>query len=157
MARGGSNPGERRGGRKKGTPNKLTSERALQALMAAQTVKAVREANPNVPPLELAKDVLNRMMKVSEGAAGLFRPANPTGGTQGVENWDRFGQWVDRTIACAKELAKYQSPQLRAILVPAAAPDTNQPEKRKRFSLTIFDGGTPTARADVNDNDRKTG
>src|SRR6476660_8793988 len=33
MPRGGSKPGERRGGRKKGTPNKRTAER--QAMLAA--------------------------------------------------------------------------------------------------------------------------
>jgi len=33
MPRGGSKPGERRGGRKKGTPNRRTAER--QAILAA--------------------------------------------------------------------------------------------------------------------------
>lgn len=119
MARGGSNPGERRGGRRPGSRNKATVERELQAGVA----QVVIDANPATSPIELAKDVLGKMMKIAEGAAGLFQPKNPESGRlEGIEDWDRFGQWLDRTIVCAKELAKYQSPQFRAILVTPPPP-----------------------------------
>src|SRR6476469_8185181 len=32
-------------------------------------------------------------------------------------SWAKYGVWAERVVTCAKELAKYQSPQLRAIAV----------------------------------------
>lgn len=44
MAGGGSKPGERRGGRKKGTPNKVTAEvRTLAQKYGAQAIDALAE------------------------------------------------------------------------------------------------------------------
>lgn len=139
----GSKPGTRHG-KPKGTKNKSTIERELQA--ARDLVEQVKTGK--LDGQELAKDVLGRFMRLAEGAAGEFMPTPSAQKAQGKpenpnKDWDRFGEWVDRVIYCAKELAKYQSPALRAILVPAAPPDSNQPEKRKKFSLTIFEGGRP--------------
>lgn len=140
----GSKPGERRGGKQKGSKNKATIERELQAARALTEAVATGKLDGQ----ELAKDVLGRFMRLSEGAAGEFMPTPSAQLKQGkAENpnkdWDRFGEWVDRVIYCAKELAKYQSPALRAILVPASAPDSNQQERRKAFGLRIFEGGKP--------------
>jgi hypothetical protein len=54
MNRGGSKPGERRGGREKGSLNKATIERAL---MAEREV-----ANANEPRQKLAKDHLEELV-----------------------------------------------------------------------------------------------
>jgi hypothetical protein len=69
MPRGGSKPGERRGGRAKGTPNK----RSLPAIKAA----TILERNPNLDSLSLqrfaAAGVLTEIRKVV--AAGKYDPA----------------------------------------------------------------------------------
>lgn len=116
MARG-SAPGEYRGGRQRGTLNKATLEKLA---VAAQTIDSARRGET-----ELAKDVLERMMKLAEGAAGVNRPVTAAdvaaGRQQNPEgSWERFGEWFDRTVYCAKELAKYQSPTFKAIVGPFA-------------------------------------
>ena len=50
VAMRGSRPGERRGGRKKGTPNKKTAY--------VRAVTAAHSANPNVTPLEVMLAVM---------------------------------------------------------------------------------------------------
>ena len=140
MANGGARPGA---GRKRGGKNKATIEREINA--AAVIDRARKEGR------ELAVDVLERIMKLCEGAAGAFRPTtqrdvaagNPTNpdGNEPV-----FGQWVDRWTYCAKELAKYQSPQVKAIEQPAPPPDVNAPEDKPRLvKLRVFEGGKPVA------------
>jgi hypothetical protein len=118
----GAAPGERRGGRAKGTLNKRTTEALLKA---AQTIDAAREGR-----IELGKDVLDRMMKLAEGAASVHRPwtqADVDAGRAAAVggDWDRFGLWFDRTVFCAKELAKYQSPTFKAIAVQVT-PDVSR-------------------------------
>lgn len=108
-------------GRVKGTPNKATVERKLAA-----EIDAARAGEK-----ELGKDVLERAMRFAEGVVSLNRPEpvvveGKVSGTQGGD-WDRFGAWFDRWVFCAKELAKYQSPQLRAI---AVAPMPALPEPK---------------------------
>ena len=73
MPRGGSKPGERRGGRKKGTPNKLTAQLQAPLAQAArrydgnalQTLVAIR--------LELANVANNSQYQVAD------RPLTATG------------------------------------------------------------------------------
>jgi hypothetical protein len=136
----GSAPGERRGGRAKGTKNRTTVERELIAAEVArrQTSRAREQGH------ELAVEVMERYMREFEDGAAHFRPVaeeevaagkkpNPNG------DWAKYGEWAERVVACAKELAKYQSPQLRAIAIaPAPQPDDDKP---KRFTLTVFESG----------------
>lgn len=115
MAYGGPRP---RSGRPKGLRNKATVERELQA---ARAVTAAVETG-KLDGQELAKDVLGRFMRLAEGAAGEFAPTPSAQLAQGkAENpnkdWDRFGEWVDRVITCAKALASYQSPTYKAVAV----------------------------------------
>lgn len=119
--RGGPRPGA---GRKPGTPNKATTERLLRA---AQEIDSARRGEK-----ELAKDVLERMMKLAEGAAGVNRPTTQSDINEGKQtnpdgDWNRFGEWFDRTAYCAKELAKYQSPTFKAIAVHVVPDQTNVP------------------------------
>lgn len=107
MARG-AKPGERRGGRKKGVPNKATIEKALIAEKIADQAEMRGE--------KLAKEYLNDFLKVFAGMASFYQPAFPGISAQNPnEDEDQFTRWADRVIATAKELAKYQSPQLRSI------------------------------------------
>jgi ketopantoate reductase len=73
----GSKPGERRGGRKKGTPNKTTQERQINA--AREIDRARKEGR------ELAKDVLERLMHIAEGATGVNRPTTQADLEKGIE------------------------------------------------------------------------
>lgn len=134
MPAGGARKGS---GRRRG-PSKETIQRAL----AVEAVEARRKGDPE---RELAKDVLEKGMKIAQGAAASFQP-KPDPATGAVNpkdpNWAPFGEWVDRMGYFAKELAKYQSPTFRAIMT-APAPEAT--EKRKEFTLTIFDGGKPRA------------
>jgi hypothetical protein len=136
---GGPRPG---GGRPKGQKNRATIEREINA---AQVIDRSRKEGR-----DLAVTVLERLMNVAEGAAGLNRPtaardlatgakANPDG------DWNRFGEWFDRTAYCAKELAKFQSPQIKAMEAPTPPPDPDAVDQksRKRFGLRVFEGGKP--------------
>jgi len=133
MPKGGARPGA---GRRKGARNKATVEREIRAVQAL----AGRIADT---PKELAIDVLDRMMKVAENGASLHKPLDPglpLDEAQRIENelaaqqgrrprvvsagnWGLFGEWFDRAVQCAKELAKYQSPTFRAIAVTGDVQD----------------------------------
>ncbi|MHB8272699.1 hypothetical protein [Bradyrhizobium sp.] len=109
--------GQRFGGRPKGAKNKATIEREVNA---AQVIDRARKEGR-----DLAVTVLERLMNVAEGACGLNRPVPAKDLAAGAKenpdgDWGRFGEWFDRTAYCAKELAKYQSPQLKAIAVMEA-------------------------------------
>lgn len=135
----------RYGGRAKGVKNRATVERELKAAAEAAAIQGEGR--------ELAKDVLARMMKLAEGVAGLHRPPSPIevdaaeaeGKAIPEGDWDRFGQWFDRVAYCAKELARYQSPQIKAVDAPTPPPDPKDLERssRKRFGLRVFEGGKP--------------
>lgn len=109
------------GGRRKGKKNKLTIERELRAAQAAAVIDGGRHK-------ELAVDVLHRLMTIADWATALHRPPSPdeieaaelAGRTIHPGDWDRFGEWFDRTEMSAKDLAKYQSPTFRAVAVLGA-------------------------------------
>jgi hypothetical protein len=113
MPRGGSKPGERRGGRKKGTPNKATLEKAL----VAEHDLAEAKANGR----RLGKEVLDHYMHVfaeiadSERSAALSdKPENSP------EHESRFERFARYAVDCAHKLAPYQSPTFKAIVVAPA-------------------------------------
>jgi hypothetical protein len=123
-------------------PNRATREQQLVAARALDNAQ-----KPGAKPL--GKEVLEEMMFIAKSATSSFQPitkemaerANAAGQASVKEragDMEKFGQWWDRTCYAAKELSKYQSPTYRAIMV-APAPETNQPERRKVFQLTIFD------------------
>lgn len=142
----GPKKGERPSGRAKGTKNKATIEREINA---AQVIDRARKEGR-----DLAVTVLERLMNVAEGACGLNRPIPAKDLAAGAQNnpdgdWGRFGEWFDRTAYCAKELAKYQSPPIKAMEAPTPAPDPKDVEQRsrKRFGLRVFEGGKPLTAA----------
>lgn len=113
-------------GRKSGGKNKATIEREL---IAARQIDDAR--NSGKP---LAKEVLQKLMEIAEGATGVNRPttqsdllngkpANPDG------SWDRFGEWFDRTAFVAAKLAQYQSPTFKAVAVSMTQPEPREEPK----------------------------
>ena len=114
MAGKGSAPGEHRGGRKAGTPNKSTLARAAE--IAAEH----RAAN-----LPLAVEVLeNAMLNALKMAVkfelkpGLVEVTDKEGNKSMKESivGDEvlYGKYLDKTIIAAGKLAPYQTPQLQS-------------------------------------------
>jgi hypothetical protein len=91
MNRGGSKPGERRGGREKGSLNKATIERAL---MAEREV-----ANANEPRQKLAKDHLEELVDFY-AQMSISEPDE-------VEKWSKLRM----------QAASYQSPKLDVVMI----------------------------------------
>jgi hypothetical protein len=120
MSGRGAKPGERRGGRSKGTVNRTTTERALIA------AKQVAEARIAGRPL--AKEVLEKFMLLFQAKA--LRTQNSA---------KSFTHWAKLTLDCAKALAPYQSPQLRSIEQPAPPPSISGEPQVIRFGLRVFE------------------
>lgn len=130
MPRGGSKPGERRGGRQKGTPNKVTAEQALSAERVLAKAK--------VSGRRLGKEVLDYYMHVFAEIADTERAAALTEKPENArEHEARFERFAKYAIDCAQKLAPFQSPTFRAIQI--APPQNEQLNKVTRFRLTIFD------------------
>jgi hypothetical protein len=125
------------GGRKKGTPNKATLEKALAA--EAELQKAKEEHRP------LAKDVLDSLMGTFVNAALPYQPTK--GQRMQPEQADNYERWARLAMECAKALAPYQSPTFRAIVV-APAPD-DQLQRVTKYELTIFDSQRAATKAKV--------
>jgi hypothetical protein len=131
---GGARP---KGGRPKGSLNKATRE---QQINAAQVIDRARREGR-----DLAVTVLENLMNIALGATGLNRPTpkgqeRPNGQVNPNGDWDRFGAWFDRTAFCAKELAKFQSPQIKAVDIPTAPPEIGL-KQDEDFTINVFDSG----------------
>lgn len=135
-------------GRPPGAKNKRTIERETRAAqLAAVTMERALERRAHPNELVLGVDVLMKFTQIFEGAAAHFQPTLIRGSDgrtfeqPGAGDWGKFGEWADRAVTAARELAKYQSPQLRAVMVAAPPPPVDQSEDRKRITLKVFDGG----------------
>ena len=133
----GAQPGERRGGRAKGTPNKTPLQKA--EALAAKVAKAEARAAVKVAvePLEhkLAKEVLDWGMQYCVARAAFRRPALADEPPNPNEDGGDFLKWLALAAEFAKTLASYQSPRLLAHAIKApttencAAPGTNAKER----------------------------
>jgi hypothetical protein len=113
----GVKPGERRGGRKKGTPNKATRERALLA-------KRVLEEQRGQPGRKLAREVLDDFMHLFTGMAAVYQPL-PPGAVPGAHQQPderKFLEYAKLAIDTAAQLAAFQSPKLKAVLTTNSEP-----------------------------------
>ena len=99
MARG-ARPGERRGGRAKGTPNKMTVEKMRLAMLAVADTGSTK-----------AVDVLGRV--ISEAYA-MCQKYGPTGSEYDDELYRKY---LRLTAETAGRLAPYQTPQLTTLRV----------------------------------------
>jgi hypothetical protein len=120
----GSKPGSNNGGgRRPGTPNKATIEKALIAERAVATAQAAGR--------KLAKDELFDLIPIFKGAAYHFQPTpsellqqgRPANTRDGMKNgnWDKFEKWIRLLMECATKLAPYESPTFRAVQVSMVA------------------------------------
>ena len=147
----GSSPGERRGGRVAGTPNRATAE-ALEAeriheQMAMKPEEAARRAPGAAdelarvlrsPTRMLAKERGEELLELAIGCAAYFQPTfkKKKGEPDPNENadWQQFKEWFKIADAVWAKLAHFQSPTYRAIVVttpgemsgPAPAPAPEQ-------------------------------
>jgi hypothetical protein len=103
---GGGKPGERRGGRKKGSLNLATRERAA---ISARDVTEAKAAGR-----QLAKDVLSDFTEMFKSMAVQYLPLAAN------ENADeaKFEKWARLAVDCAARAAPLQSPTFRAVTVP---------------------------------------
>lgn len=117
MGRGAA-PGERRGGKAKGTPNKATVARAVQA--EADVIKH------QVSGKKLAKDMLDDYMLAFHAVAASYQRSLADAFQAGVKpaqaDLDAFMKWGELVVDTAAQLAKYQSPTFKAIQVNAPMP-----------------------------------
>lgn len=109
MPRGGSKPGERRGGKQKGTLNKATRERLALAVREVQDAK--RQGR------KLAKEVLDDLMHTALGRAAYYQPAAGDQPAKAHADEDKFMDAMRLAGYFAKCLAPYQSPTFKAIQV----------------------------------------
>lgn len=103
------------GGRQKGSVNKSTIEKTV-----ALQIDNIRRG-------DLPVDVLARLMKVAEGAAGRFQQRINGEGGDTTANWERFEAWFDRARQCARDLAPFTAPTYRAVAVVTAPSDMAAP------------------------------
>jgi hypothetical protein len=145
----GAKPGERRGGRAKGQPNKASMERAA----IAERIVAESEGKPG---RKLGRELLEELALMFGGLASEFQPvATGPGGTltqADLESWAKsykeplFEKYAKLAAKCADAFADFQSPRLGRLQVAAPPPDPRRPMKTK-FTLNIFDHhGRPAPR-----------
>src|ERR1700722_19027732 len=122
----GSKPGERRGGRAKGQPNKASIERAA----IAERIIAEAEGKPG---RKLGRELLEELALVFGGLASAFQPvATGPGGIltpTDLESWAKsykeplFEKYAKLAAKCADAFADFQSPRLGRLQVAAPPPD----------------------------------
>ena len=97
----GASPGERRGGRVAGTPNKFHSERAAE----------VERSGKRLPPANLLIIAENSMAMAARFQPGPRDNPNP--------DYDReqYAFWLDRSREALRDAAPYYSPKLHAVAV----------------------------------------
>lgn len=145
----GSKKGEYRGGRAAGTRNKATLLKEAAAELERQQAQG---GNIKL----MAKEVIEQFMHFFAGYATFFQP--PIGGAPAVlfdakgeitntrelrayeDRCNQFERYAKLAVACAKELAPYQSPTFKSIMV-TPPPDPNQLARLRDFTLNIFSAG----------------
>jgi hypothetical protein len=132
---GGRRPGA---GRKRGSKSQATIERAL----LAERIKAEAEMRGE----RLAKEVLNDLMKLFVALTEVCQPDLQAPGFD-ISTWIdsaeavHFEKWALLARDTARDLAKYQSPTFRAVVI--APPPPTQGQVTKTFTLRVFDNHRP--------------
>jgi hypothetical protein len=125
MSGGGSKPGERRGGRKKGALNLATRERAA---IAAGTVLEAKTTGR-----QLAKDVLSDFTEIFKSMAVRYQPLADNANADEA----KFEKWARLAVDCAARAAPFQSLTFRAVTV--VPPDKAPGDDVTVIDLKIFD------------------
>src|SRR5262245_54799721 len=120
----GAKPGERRGGRQRGTKNKRTLERErLAAQLLQDTPPELLESAAS----KLGKDILSFWANEFDRLAQYFREGKHADTTL-------CRQYAEAACAIAARLAPFESPTYRAVLLQPAPSQEN-----RRFTLRIHD------------------
>src|SRR5690349_21563499 len=103
----GSLPGERRGGRKKGTPNKRTSEMLERRRLEEEAARApdAISSDPRKRIKKLGKDVLEEFMAVFAGMAAAYQPAPPSVEARPGQDEQKFKEYAKLAVDTAAVLA----------------------------------------------------
>jgi hypothetical protein len=101
----GSSPGEHRGGRAVGTPNKFGEQRAL----------AVEREGKRLPPANLLVIAENSMAMAARFQPDLTDPETKERRANPQYNENRYAFWLDRSREALRDAAPYYSPKLHAI------------------------------------------
>lgn len=119
-------PGERRGGRKKGTPNKATTAKLLDAQVAEKVDAIIGGGAPAsaltpYPARARGKDELAELILVVKGHVAKFQQAVLAMGEPGGEtyNWalhDRYVRLLELFHKVSDSAADFQDPRLKAQL-----------------------------------------
>jgi hypothetical protein len=115
LPRGSNNKGKGRfGGRVKGTPNRVTVEKLEVARIAVEQAKGRN--------VKLGKEILEEFMMLFAGMAAQCQPipegmATPPGRTP---DEPKFIEYATLAVKTAKDLADFQSPKFKAIMVSGA-------------------------------------
>jgi hypothetical protein len=97
----GSKPGERRGGRQAGVPNKFGAQRAA----------AVEREGKRLPPANLLIIAENSMEMAARYQPGHADKPNPE------YNEERYAFWLDRAREALRDAAPYYAPKLHAVAI----------------------------------------
>jgi len=95
-------------GRRKGSKSKSTIEREQLIEQTAARHDPSKRGDP------LAKEVVEQFMLIAAGYASKYQPGKPEGDEK------KFLQWAKLAVEWAAELAPYQSPKFRAIVIAGA-------------------------------------
>lgn len=150
---GGVRPGS---GRRKGTKNKAVIEREAAAKMAERValererLKAEDAAREMIivktAGRKLAKEVGEDFLTLFAGLAAVYQPlpdlkegeAPPEGR---MPDELKFNRYAKLAMEMVKALLPYQSPALSAVMIAPPPSEPTEGERRRRFTLTVFEGG----------------
>lgn len=139
----GSKPGERRGGRKPGTPNRVITPRDARTLAAAETLRRQMEERKPTPTTQLSEKIMGQFAHNCAAMAVRLMPGQLENG-QLVFRFDEHEKlWkymMELTFKYANGAAPYQSPTFRAIMV-TPPPETKPGDSARVINLTVFEGG----------------
>ena len=126
----GSKPGERRGGRQKGTPNKRTLIKIQQAQHQFAEAKASGR--------RLAIDEMEWLVEVFKIGVEFYRPKDFANIDPDKEQ--RFFKYASSMRQVLGMLAPYQSATFRSILLGQPVAETQQDESAAERLIKFFDG-----------------
>lgn len=121
-------------GRPKGIKNRLTVQRETAARLAVERQKEIerlelmggdaRFVDALTSGIHLAKDVLERFMRISTARAMYYAPTEPGQPENINANHDIYRESMGMAVEIAKALLPTQTPRLSAVLVGASVVNT---------------------------------
>lgn len=150
----GSKPGERRGGRKKNTPNRgVDITNPAVAELVAQEMR-MRKADPNLKQgIEILAQGSNLMFGIV--ARCSQQPKDPKTGLPAEEAVrEAMLHAFDRAMSAAARAAHHQTPTFKAVHLAMEPPSLAPGDTAKVINLKIFENtGTALALTEVSEDD----